>query len=165
MTGASEGIGRAYALELAKCGYNIKIASRSVDKLDKVAAEAREANPDIKTEVVPLDVTKAHPSEYGKLFNEKERVAIVVNNAGIMKNQKLLQMDPNDLERMIKTNVHPYIYMTKYALPHFISNADSQSHRNAMIYVSSSFAYFQAPFVGPYCGTKIHNLFFANMIR
>ena len=74
-------------------------------------------------------------------------------------------MDPNDLERMIKTNVHPYIYMTKYALPHFISNADSQSHRNAMIYVSSSAAYAQCVYMGPYAATKSHNLYFANMIR
>ena len=60
--------------------------SRSLEKLEKVASEAKEINPAIQTQVVPLDVSKAHPSEYGKLFSEKERVSIVVNNAGIMKN-------------------------------------------------------------------------------
>ena len=47
ITGASEGIGKSYALELAKAGYNLKICARSVDKLDKVAEEARSLNPDI----------------------------------------------------------------------------------------------------------------------
>ena len=47
ITGASEGIGREYALELARCGYNIKICARSEDKLAKVAEEARALNPAI----------------------------------------------------------------------------------------------------------------------
>ena len=45
VTGASEGIGKQYALELAKAGYNIKICARSVDKLEKVAEEAKALNP------------------------------------------------------------------------------------------------------------------------
>ena len=49
VTGASEGIGRSYALELAKCGFNIKLVSRSEVKLEKVAQEARALNPAIKT--------------------------------------------------------------------------------------------------------------------
>ena len=47
VTGASEGIGRSYALELAKAGYNLRICARSVDKLEKVAEEAKALNPAI----------------------------------------------------------------------------------------------------------------------
>lgn len=47
VTGASEGIGRSYVLELAKCGFNIKLVSRCQDKLEKVAEEARALNPSI----------------------------------------------------------------------------------------------------------------------
>ena len=47
VTGASEGIGREYAFELARCGYNVKVCARSVDKLAKVADEARALNPAI----------------------------------------------------------------------------------------------------------------------
>ena len=70
ITGASEGIGRCYALELAKAGYNLKICARSVDKLERVAEEAKHINPDIQTEVVRLDVMNAQPSEYSNLFND-----------------------------------------------------------------------------------------------
>ena len=44
-----------------------------------------------------------------------------MNNAGIMKNKMFLETDPALLEDMIKTNVHPYVLMTKYALLHFIA--------------------------------------------
>ena len=116
VTGASEGIGAAYALQLAQCGYNIRLVARSEDKMAKVCEEARKLNPKIQAEYIPLDVSKASPQDYAALFNERERTSIVVNNAGIMKNQNLLQTDPALLEAMIKTNVHPYVYLTKYAL-------------------------------------------------
>ena len=66
--------------------------------------------------MIPFDVSQAQPDEYGKLFDLEDRVAIVVNNAGVSNYQKLLECPPEMLERMIKTNVHPYIYMTKYAV-------------------------------------------------
>ena len=92
ITGASEGIGKSYALELAKAGYNITICARSVDKLEGVAAEAKQLNPAIQTKVVRMDVSSASPGDYAALFNENERTSIVVNNAGIMKNKLLFKM-------------------------------------------------------------------------
>ena len=86
----------------------------------------------------------------------------MVNNAGIMKNQALLKTDPAILERMIKTNVHPYVYMTKPALKHFRETRDSHNKVNGMIYVSSSAAFMNSSLFGPYAGTKTHNLVLAN---
>ena len=122
ITGASEGIGKQYALHLARAGYNLRICARSVDKLEKVALEAKEINPSIQTDFVRLDVSSASAADYGKLFKEDARTTIVINNAGIMRNNKLLDTSPAKLELMIKTNVHPYVYMTKYALLHFMKN-------------------------------------------
>ena len=82
-----------------------------------------------------------------------------------MKNQKFLLSDPALIEASIKTNIHPYVYMTKYALRHFQANADSHTYKNAMIFVSSSAAFCTFPYFGIYSGTKVHNLIFANMIR
>ena len=78
--------------------------------------EAKALNSAIETQVIKLDVSNAPPSSYASLLNEKERTTIVVNNAGVMWNKPFLQQAPSDLEGMIKTNVHPYTYMTKYAL-------------------------------------------------
>lgn len=74
-------------------------------------------------------------------------------------------MDPAQLESMIKTNVHPYVYMTKPALNHFRATRDQHMQKNAMIYVSSSVVYMNGALFGPYTGTKTHNLVFANQVR
>ena len=112
-----------------------------------------------------LDVSKSTPQDFANLFKEGEQTSIVVNNAGIMKNQKLLQSDPALLERMIKTNVHPYVYMSKYAMQHFASNAADHSHLNALVYVSSVAAFVYGPYYGPYASTKVHNWHLANLVR
>ena len=66
---------------------------------------------------------------------------------------------------MIKTNVHPYVYMTKYALKHFSENAASHQHQNALLYTSSTAAMIDFPMFGTYAGTKTHNFALANMVR
>ena len=162
ITGASEGIGKSYALELAKAGYNLKICARSVDKLDKVAEEARSLNPDIQIQVVQFDVMNAQPKNYESLFTESQPTTIVVNNAGIMRNRFFLKTDPAHLEAMIKTNVHPYIYMAKYATLHFQSNKDKHQHQNAILFTSSMAACCAMANMAVYAGTKMHNLAFSN---
>ena len=76
-------------------------------------------NPAIKTRLVPFDVSKAEPKEYAKLFNNDEVTSIVISNAGVLNNGRFLEIDPAKIEAMIKTNVHPQIYLTKYAMQHF----------------------------------------------
>ena len=80
----------------------------------------RKINPAIKTRVVPFDISKQAPDEYAKLFNSSKNTSIVISNAGIMKNRKFLETSPETIEAMIKTNFHPQIYLTKYAIKHFI---------------------------------------------
>jgi len=143
----------------------VKLVARSVDKLAKVAEEVRALNPAIKTETVSLDVSKATPSDFAALFNEKERTSIVVNNAGVMRNQLLLQSDPAALEAMIKTNVHPYVYMTKYALKHFDEQASAHRNLNALVYVSSTAAWVSLTYFSMYAGTKMHNWKLASLVR
>ena len=81
-----------------------------------------------------------------------------------MKNKLLLKTDPALLEAMIKTNVHPYVYMSKYALQHFSENRDSHSHKNAMLFTSSMAAFVYLPNHATYSGTKTHNYFFGRML-
>lgn len=57
VTGATDGIGKAYANELARDGLNIMLISRNSEKLDAVASQIREAY-NVKTKVVQCDFTR-----------------------------------------------------------------------------------------------------------
>ena len=98
------------------------------------------------------------------MFNDEQRVSLVVNNAGIMKNQKLFDTPPDLIEAMLKTNISPYVYMTKYALQHFEKNGESHSKKNGLIYISSSVSFVGFKFFGPYSSTKMHNDRLASLV-
>jgi short-subunit dehydrogenase len=76
-------------LHLAKAGFNVKLVSQNDERMAKIVEQVKEINPDIKTEIVKLDVSDSSPQDYAALFTPDQRTSIVVNNAGIMKNQKL----------------------------------------------------------------------------
>ena len=93
------------------------LVSRTKANLDQLVDELRHINPTIKTNVVPLDISQAQGTDLASLF--KNRTTIVVNNAGYMRRAKIFDQDPKDIEDMLKTNIHPYVLLTKYASEHF----------------------------------------------
>jgi 17beta-estradiol 17-dehydrogenase / very-long-chain 3-oxoacyl-CoA reductase len=52
VTGASDGIGAAYSVELARIGFNVALVSRTISKMEKVEKACKEANPAIQTRIV-----------------------------------------------------------------------------------------------------------------
>ncbi|MDQ1473550.1 MAG: 3-oxoacyl-[acyl-carrier protein] reductase [Bryobacterales bacterium] len=105
VTGASRGIGRACALELAKAGARVVVAARQLDKLEEVASEIRTAGGEAF--VVALDLAshesiKAAISTASKEFG---RIDILVNNAGVTRDNLALRMKPDDWNIVLQTNL------------------------------------------------------------
>src|SRR5882757_1235086 len=105
VTGASRGIGRACALEMAKAGAKVVLAARQLDKLEEVAAEIRSAGGEAF--VVALDLAshesiKAAISTASKEFG---RIDILVNNAGVTKDNLALRMKADDWNLVLQTNL------------------------------------------------------------
>src|SRR6201996_3430603 len=113
VTGASQGIGRACALELARNGATVALAARSLDKLESVAAEIAAAGGTAKA--FALDVAsedsikacaKAVVAEFGG-------VHILVNNAGITKDGLMLRMKRQDWDDVMTTNLTGAFLLTQ----------------------------------------------------
>lgn len=91
ITGASSGLGRGMARELARRGRNLALCARRLDRLEALAGELRAAHPRIRVVVRPLDVTDhARVFEvFGDFARELGTLDRVIVNAGIGKGQPI----------------------------------------------------------------------------
>ena len=104
VTGASQGIGRACALELAARGAKVVAAARRADKLAVLVEEIRSAGG--RAEAVPLDVASKDSIQaaFAKI-KEFGVVTILVNNAGITRDGLALRMSEDNWRRVLDTNL------------------------------------------------------------
>ena len=105
VTGASQGIGRACALELARNGAAVGAASRSRDNLDALVAEIIAAGG--KSAAFPMDVTKEDDVKAGvkAAIAHFGKLDILVNNAGITRDQLVMRMKRADWDDVLATNL------------------------------------------------------------
>jgi len=105
ITGASRGIGRACALALSDAGARVALAARSVDQLETLAGEIRAKGREAF--VIPLDLTSAESIKeaIGKTAKEFGPITILVNNAGVTKDNLALRMKKDDWDLVIATNL------------------------------------------------------------
>lgn len=117
ITGASQGIGRACALELARRGHTVALAARNVDKLGEVAAEIAAAGGaakafalDVASEESIKGCAKAVLAEFG-------RIEILVNNAGITRDGLAMRMKRADWDDVLSTNLTGAFLLTQAVMP------------------------------------------------
>lgn len=106
VTGATRGIGKAIALELAKRGANVAFNySKSADEADKLKTEIEALG--VKTFAAQCDVadTEAVAEFVKAVTNEFGTVELLVNNAGITRDQLILRMKEDDWDAVIDTNL------------------------------------------------------------
>lgn len=117
VTGASSGIGRVCAVELAKEGFEVVINYYPVPPCE---ADANEVVKEIealggKAVAMGCDVTdsKAASEMIDKIAAECGRIDVLVNNAGITRDGLLIRMSDDDWEKVINTNLNSVFYVTK----------------------------------------------------
>jgi 3-oxoacyl-[acyl-carrier protein] reductase len=105
VTGASQGIGRACALVLARHGVKIAAAARNQAKLDEVVAEIRAAGGTADAFVLDVASEESIKSTAKAVIAHFGSVDILVNNAGITKDGLLLRMRRPDWDDVLATNL------------------------------------------------------------
>ena len=105
VTGASRGIGRICALELARTGARVVLAARSIDKLEEVAAEIQAAGGQAKAVLIDMSSRDSIQAAVSSAQKEWGPIHILVNNAAITKDGLALRMKAEDWDSVIQTNL------------------------------------------------------------
>ena len=118
VTGASRGIGKAISIELAKEGYNIAANYRKeTDELQDFKKEIESLN--VKCELVKADVSNFEEckSMIDELMSRYTTIDVLVNNAGITKDNLILRMSEEDFDSVIDINLKGTFNVTKNVVP------------------------------------------------
>ena len=131
VTGASRGIGRAIALRLAKQGAHVVAAARGANA-QPVADEITSAGG--RAEALTLDVTEpgAADDAVKQVMGRHSRIDVLVNNAGVTRDQLMLRMKREDWDAVLATNLTAAFALTQAVLKPMI-----RQRRGRIICISS----------------------------
>eukprot|EP00095_Tigriopus_kingsejongensis_P000962 maker-scaffold83_size396513-snap-gene-1.20 protein:Tk00962 transcript:maker-scaffold83_size396513-snap-gene-1.20-mRNA-1 annotation:"hypothetical protein DAPPUDRAFT_301034" len=156
VTGSTDGIGKAYAIALAKKGLNIILVSRTPYKLQNVAAEL-ESTYKVKTKIIDIDFTTSESDYLPKLTNEIKdmEIGILVNNVGLSYDHpdEFLKIDDGEqkVRDLVNVNITSMNSITRLILPQMV-----ERKKGAVINLSSLSAIIPAPLLSVYGGVKAY---------
>ncbi|HZD40658.1 MAG TPA: SDR family oxidoreductase [Terriglobales bacterium] len=121
ITGASRGIGRALAIDLARRGATVIGCARSQQDLEETLAEMRRLSP--RSTVRVCDVSKRQEVDrmMKEVLAEFGRIDILVNNAGIGMRKPFVETSLDTIEDILRTNYLGAVYCTHTLLPSMIA--------------------------------------------
>ncbi len=117
VTGASQGIGRACALDLARAGARVVVGARQEDKLASLVDEIRAAGG--SADAVPLDVASRDSVKeaFSQARELAERVDVLVNNAGVARDGLAMRMSAENWDQVLNTNLSGAFACIQAVLP------------------------------------------------
>jgi short-subunit dehydrogenase len=150
ITGASSGIGEAFARRLAAGGHDLFLVARSEDKLRDLGAELSSAH-GVKAQYFALDLTEPNADE--RCFRETERleldIDLVINNAGFGSMGDFAKLDIERELEMIRLNIGALVGLT-----HRYLGLMREKRKGTILNISSAAGFQPIPFMATYAATK-----------
>lgn len=149
ITGASSGMGKAIAIELAKNGAKVVLGARRtvqlqqlVEEIKREGGDAAFAQIDVKNKADLVRLVNTAVEKYGRLD-------VMVNNAGVSQLSRVDELDINGWEEMIDINLKGVLYGMAAAIPFF-----KQQESGHIVNIISTSGIKIVPMQGVYAGTK-----------
>jgi short-subunit dehydrogenase len=160
VTGASSGIGEAYAKELAARGCHVVLVARSKEKLEALAGEIKRKH-GVQTYALPIDLSKAGaPRHLAELIAELGlTVDILINNAGFGTHGRFEDIDPEREQEEIMLNTAALVDLTHRFLPTMLERKDG-----IVVNVASMAAFAPCAYLSVYGATKAFVLSFSEAL-
>jgi len=149
VTGASAGIGRAVARELARQGYRrLALTARRGDRLEQLAEELRPLGAEVETIVADLEDPAAPEVIVARTLGRFGGLDVLINNAGFGLPTVFTEADPDDLRRQLQVNFIAPLLLARLALPSLIER------KGTIINVGSAITYLANSGLGAYGAAK-----------
>ncbi len=149
ITGASSGIGKALAFELAKNGYNISICARRINRLETISKEIISK---YNIEVLISKVDVSLESDCKRFIEETNDrfggIDVLINNAGISQRALFEELELDDFRKIININYWGTVMCTKFALPYLLKS------KGSVVAISSISGFSPLPGRTGYCSSK-----------
>ena len=154
ITGASSGIGKAFARTLASEGMNIILVARREDVMNTLAIELQKEF-SVKTQVIAVDLI-AHGAT--KIIMDKIQwpVDLLINNAGYGSYGEFEELDLTVEENMVDLNCRQVVTLTHAMVPNMVKNK-----RGGIICLASVVSHVPSPYMSTYSASKAFNRYFA----
>jgi len=162
ITGASAGIGREFARQLATRAQALVLVARREQRLNELRDELRNRNSKLNVHVRALDLSdKPQIDELVSWLDQNTiEIDFLINNAGLGDYGRFATSDPNRNEQMLQVNIVALTKLTRALLPQMISRK-----RGAILNVSSSAGFLPIPEFNVYAATKAYVNSFSESLR
>lgn len=158
VTGASGGLGEAYARELASQGSNVVLVARSVEKMERLAEDLTSRH-GVRTMVLRSNLSD--PDERSSLIDTLDTLSIhtLVNNAGFGSMGALATLERDRISNEVELNVVALTQLTHAVVARMVADG-----RGAIINVASMAAFQPIPRMATYAATKSYVLSFSSAL-
>lgn len=157
VTGASAGIGKALAEELARGGTNLVLTARRSERLAALAQQLSTQHK-IQTKVFVADLVQ--PNAPQKIFqftrDESVEIHLLINNAGFGAYGEFHTIETDRLIEMVQVNCSAVVHLTRLFLPEMVAR-----RRGDILIVASTVSFQGVPYISTYAATKAFDLIFA----
>lgn len=158
VTGASSGIGKSFARQLAGAGLNLVLVSRSEATLDEIADDLR-CEYDVQTRIIALDLRQPIARETLDLETRDLDVGLLINNAAAEQRGAFVRHSTDELCEVIELNVAAPTELAQRFGRRFVRRG-----RGGILFVSGSVGYQGVPHLANYAATKAHQVHLAEAL-
>lgn len=161
ITGASAGIGREFARQLAGRAGSVVLVARRRERLEQLGNELTKSNPNLNVHVYDVDLAdKAQVDALiDSLARDKIDIDLLINNAGLGDSGPFATSDPERIDQIIQVNMSALTLLTRKLLPPMIARK-----RGAILNVSSSAGFLPIPGFAIYAASKAYVTSFSEAI-
>ncbi|KIY66909.1 NAD(P)-binding protein, partial [Cylindrobasidium torrendii FP15055 ss-10] len=153
VTGASDGIGKEFAMQLAKGGFNILLIARNQTVLNETAAEISAKYPQTQTQTLSMDFSRTNDENYAGLAAAVADldVGVLVNNVGRSHNMPVYfhETPKDEMDSIVNINVNATLRVTYTILPGMVVRK-----RGLILNIGSFAGSVPSPMLATYSGTK-----------